>query len=88
MNGSTAASWMPIAKDTPGFIPLSERMPPSALLDCGNYCADDIDLPIVQLGDTYRNATFINCDGTLDGDRILITGGFGAFKYGFIELTK
>ena len=53
-----------------------------------NYCADDIDLPIVKLGDTYQKATFINCDGTLENDRVLITSGLGAFKYGFIELTK
>lgn len=53
-----------------------------------NYCADDIDLPVVNLGDTYQKAAFINCDGTLEGDKALITSGLGAFKYCFIELTK
>ena len=53
-----------------------------------NYCADDIDLPVVNLGDTYQKAAFINCDGTLEGNKALITSGLGAFKYGFIELTK
>ena len=53
-----------------------------------NHCADDIDLPVVELGDAYQKATFINCDGTFENNRAVITNGLGAFKYGFIELTK
>ncbi len=53
-----------------------------------NHCADDIDLPVVELGDAYQKATFINCNGTLESNRAVITSGLGAFKYGFIELTK
>ncbi len=53
-----------------------------------NHSADDIDLPVVELGDTYQKATFINCNGTLENNKAVITSGLGAFKYGFIELTK
>lgn len=53
-----------------------------------NYFADDIDLPVIELGDSYANARFLNCDGKLENNKVTLTSGLGAYKFCFIELTK
>ena len=53
-----------------------------------NHFDDDIDMPVVNLGDTYKKANFINCDGKIENDKVVITSGLGAYKFCFIELIK
>ena len=53
-----------------------------------NHFADDIDMPVIELGDTYKNAEFINCDGKLENGKAVITSGLGAFKFCFVVVTK
>ncbi len=53
-----------------------------------NHFADDIDMPQITLGDTYKKAEFIYCEGKLENNKAIITSGIGAYKFCFIELSK
>lgn len=72
----------------PWLYTLVRKNEEKCVIGLWNYCADDIELPIVELGETYQNARFVGCDGRLEENRVLLTSGLGAFKYCFLELTK
>ena len=72
----------------PWLYTLVRKNEKKCVIGLWNYFADDIELPVIELGDTYHKSRFVGCNGTLEGNKVLVTSGLGAFKYGFIELTK
>ncbi len=49
-----------------------------------NFFADPVFAPTVQLDQPYASITFVNCDGHIDGDRVILTDiapfGFAGFE--------
>ena len=41
---------------------------------------------VIELGKEYKKAEFINCNGRLEGDKIVLTSSIGAYGFGFIEV--
>ena len=52
-----------------------------------NLFADVAFEPIVELADTYREIEFVNCSGTLDGNRVYLSD-IHAFEFAFFEVRK
>lgn len=53
-----------------------------------NYFADKIRQPEIVLSETYSSAEFINCQGKLEGNRVVITSTLYAYEFCFVCLKK
>ena len=53
-----------------------------------NHFADPVFTPEILLGEKYGRIKFINCDGVLKGDKIILSQPVNAFSYCFMEVTK
>ena len=53
-----------------------------------NYFSDAILRPTVELGECYSKARFVNCEGKLCGNRIILDKPLGAYSFCFIELER
>ena len=52
-----------------------------------NFFADEAFDFTVQLAEEYSSIKFLNCEGSLDGDKVTIKS-IPAFSFGFFEVTK
>ena len=50
-----------------------------------NIFADEIFKPVIELGDKYTSAEFINCSGKLEGNKIELSE-ISPFGFAFINL--
>ena len=53
-----------------------------------NNFPDAILRPTVELGESYSRARFVNCEGRLSGNRLILDKPLGAYSFCFIELNK
>ena len=53
-----------------------------------NYFADKIHKPEIELSETYSSAEFINCEGKLEGNKLLISSTLYAYEFCFVHLKK
>lgn len=50
-----------------------------------NFFADEIDQPVIELAESYKEAEFVNCQGTLEGNRVILSQ-LPAFGWAFVHL--
>jgi len=53
-----------------------------------NYCADKIYQPEIELREGYSSAEFINCEGKVEGNKVVIDSIIHAYEYCFVSLKK
>jgi hypothetical protein len=53
-----------------------------------NYFADKIHQPEIELSEIYSSAEFINCEGKLDGNKVIISSTLYAYEFCFVCLKK
>ena len=53
-----------------------------------NYFADKIHQPEIELSETYSSAEFINCEGRLEGNKVIISSTLYAYEFCFVCLKK
>ena len=53
-----------------------------------NYFADKIYQPEIEFCETYSSAEFINCEGKLEGNKVIISSTLYAYEFCFVCLKK
>ncbi len=51
-----------------------------------NFFADSVEEPVIHLHKAYRNIRFLNCDGTLDGDKVTLSSPIAAYSFVAFEV--
>ena len=51
-----------------------------------NFFADSVDEPVITLDKEYSNIRFINCDGRLEGDRVILDKPIYAYTLAAFEV--
>ncbi len=75
-----------ICPGNPDLYLMVKRGKASLAVGLWNYFEDKITKPVIYLHKTYKNIRFLNCDGVLEGDRITLTSGLGAYDFAFAEV--
>jgi len=77
-----------VSLKNPDLYIMTKKNENSLAIGLWNNFADAILEPVVELGESYKKARFINCKGKLKGNKIILNKLLNAFTFCFIELTK
>jgi hypothetical protein len=77
-----------ISTKNPDLYILTKKNENSLAIGLWNHFIDPILKPIIELGESYTSARFVNCNGKLVGNKVILDAPMGAFTFAFIELTK
>jgi hypothetical protein len=72
----------------PDLYIMTKKNDKSLAVGLWNNFADAILKPVVELGESYKKARFINCEGQLLDNKIVLNKPLGAYTFCFIELEK
>ena len=72
----------------PDLYILTKKNEKSLAIGLWNNFADAILKPVVELGESYKHARFVNCEGKLADNKIVLSKPLGAYSFCFIELKK
>ena len=72
----------------PDLYIMTKKNENSLAIGLWNNFADAILEPVVELGEQYSSARFVNCKGQLVGDKVVLNNPLGAYSFCFIELKK
>lgn len=70
----------------PGLYCLCKAGEGSLAVGLFNCFADSVLKPVIRLGATYREISFLNCSGKLEGDTVTLDAPIGAFAYVAFEV--
>ena len=51
-----------------------------------NFFADSVENPVIELSCAYKNVRFLNCEGTLEGDKVILSSPIGAYTFAAFEV--
>jgi hypothetical protein len=77
-----------ISLKNPYLYILTKKKENSLAIGLWNNFADAILKPVVDLGESYKKARFVNCKGQLIGNKVILDNPLGAYAFCFIELEK
>ena len=72
----------------PDLYILTKKNESSLAIGLWNHFIDPILKPIIELGEKYSSVRFLNCNGRLDGDKVILDQPINAYAFAFIELIK
>lgn len=70
----------------PGMYCLCKAGEGSLAVGLFNCFADSVLKPVIRLGAAYREISFLNCSGKLEGDTVTLDAPIGAFEYVAFEV--
>lgn len=85
LNGSKFEA---VCTGNPDLYMMVKKNDTSLAVGLWNYFADEISKPVIELSEKYDSAEFINCNGTIQGNKIVLDSPVCAYGYCFIELNK
>lgn len=77
-----------ISTKNPDLYILTKKNENSLAIGLWNHFIDPALNTTIELGEKYKSAKFINCNGKLAGDKVILDQPIGAYAFAFIELTK